>query len=167
MAKPQVRPAFAPTAHGGAQSVVFAPTIEFVTAKLTSLIRTNDHRVLGPSAPDRHRHGVQHQACLHARPHAPTNDRTRVQVKHGGQIHPPLMRADVGDVRYPLLVWLIMLELALQLVWGHLRRFAYLISGPLVAKHRFDLRCLHQPSNPIFATRHSRLLEIKEDAGLP
>ena len=34
----RVIPTVAPTALTGAQSVVFAPTIEFVTAKLTALI---------------------------------------------------------------------------------------------------------------------------------
>ena len=33
-------------AHAGTQAVGFAPTIEFVTAKLTVLIRMDDHRIL-------------------------------------------------------------------------------------------------------------------------
>ncbi len=50
--------AVAPEAHAGAQLVVFAAAIEFVTAKLTALIRRDDHRVFGLSATNRHRQSV-------------------------------------------------------------------------------------------------------------
>ena len=49
-----VIPAIAPAAHARAQSVVFAPTIELVAAKLATLIRMDDHRALRPSAPHSH-----------------------------------------------------------------------------------------------------------------
>ncbi len=51
----RVIPTVAPTAHARAQSVVLAPTVEFITAKLAALIRMDDHRLSGPSAPYRHR----------------------------------------------------------------------------------------------------------------
>lgn len=76
----RVVPAIAATAHARAQSVVFAPTVEFVATKLTALIRMDDHRVFWPSAPHRHRQCIQYQAGLHARAHAPAHHRTRVQI---------------------------------------------------------------------------------------
>lgn len=75
------------------------------------------------------------------------------------------MCADTVDIRDPGLVWLIMLELTLQLIGGHLRRLAHLVSGSHVTPHRFDLRCTHQPVNTVFATRSPRVLEVTEDAG--
>jgi putative transposase len=132
---------------------------------LTALIRMDDHRILWLSAPNRHRQCVQHQARLHACAHAPANDRTRVQIQHSSQIQPALMRSDVGDIRYPRVVWLIVLELTLQLIGYHLRRLAHLVPGSLVPPHRFDLRCTHQPGNTVFATRHTSFLEVTKDAG--
>ncbi len=75
------------------------------------------------------------------------------------------MCADIGDIRDPGLVWLIMLELTLQLIGGHLRRLADLVSGSHVTPHRFDLRCTHQPGNTVLTPRHTRFLEVAEDAG--
>jgi len=42
-----VIPAVTSTAHARAQTVVFAPTVELITAKLGALVRMNDDRVFG------------------------------------------------------------------------------------------------------------------------
>ena len=76
----RVIPAVTSTTHAWTQSVVFAPTVEFIAAKLAALIRMDDHRVFWPSAPHRHRQCIQYQAGLHARAHAPAHHRTRVQI---------------------------------------------------------------------------------------
>ena len=60
-----VIPAIAPAAHARAQSVVFAPTIELIATKLAALIRMDDHRAFGLSAPHSHRQRVQYQTRLH------------------------------------------------------------------------------------------------------
>ena len=39
----RIIPAVAPMAHARAQSVVFAPTVEFIATKLATLIRMDDH----------------------------------------------------------------------------------------------------------------------------
>ena len=79
-----------------AQSVVLAPMVELIAAKLAALIRMNDDARFGPSAPHRHHERIQHQDCLHSRARTP-----------------PLVRADVRGVRHPYLVWLVILELTL------------------------------------------------------
>ena len=120
----KMRSAISPSAHARTQSVVFAPPGELVAAKLAALIRMNEHGIFGPSAPHCHRQRIQHQARLHPRTHAPAHHRTRVQVQNGRQIQPTLMRADVRDVCHPSLIWLVLLELALQLVRCHQCRLA-------------------------------------------
>jgi len=47
-----------------AQSVVLAPMVELIAAKLAALIRMNDDARFGPSAPHRHHERIQHQDCL-------------------------------------------------------------------------------------------------------
>jgi hypothetical protein len=63
----------------------------------------------------------------------------RAGLQVGSQIQPTLMCVDIGDVRDPVLVWLIMLELTLQLIGGHLRRLAHLVHVPHVPPDQFDL----------------------------
>ena len=112
----RVIPAVTATAHARAQSVVFAPAVELIAAKLATLVRMDDHRVFGPSAPHRHRQSIQHQARLHAWPHAPAHHCTRVQVQHSRQIQPAFKCAYVRDIRHQSVVGFVVLELALQLV---------------------------------------------------
>jgi len=56
----RIVPKVSPAAHAGHQLVVFAPTVEIVTAKLAVLVRMNHHRVLGVPAPHGHHQRVQH-----------------------------------------------------------------------------------------------------------
>jgi hypothetical protein len=89
--------------------ISFVLTAELIAAKLTALIRMDDHQVFGPYAPKSYRQRIQHQARLHARPHTPANYRTRLQAQYGRKIQPALMRADIRDIRHLCMVWLVML----------------------------------------------------------
>ena len=71
----RVIPAVTPTTHARTQSDVFVQTVELIAAKLTSLIRMDDYRILGSPAPYSHRQRIQHQARLYARSNAPANHR--------------------------------------------------------------------------------------------
>ena len=61
----RIAPTVPSPAHAGHQMVVLAPTIEIITAKLAALVGVNHHMSFGPSAPYRHRHGIQYQLCGH------------------------------------------------------------------------------------------------------
>ena len=77
-----VIPAIATTTHARTELVVSAPTIELVAAKLTALIRMDDHRRLGAPAPYGHHQRIHYKARLYTRPHAPAHQLTRMQVQH-------------------------------------------------------------------------------------
>lgn len=62
----RVIPAVTTTTHAWTQSFVFSPTVELIAAKLTSMIRMDDHRIFGSPAPSKHRQRIQLQARLRA-----------------------------------------------------------------------------------------------------
>ena len=44
---------------------------------------------------------------------------SREQIQHYGQVQPPFVGADIGDVRGPGLVWPLGCELSIQVIGGH------------------------------------------------
>ena len=68
---------------------------------LRPLIRVM-HEPLGRSTPaDRHLERVDHELGPKMGGHGATDDRPGVQIHHRGEMQPPFVRDDVGDVRDP------------------------------------------------------------------
>jgi hypothetical protein len=113
----------APT-HAAHEVVIAQEVLPGVSSELAALVRVDGDNALGLSAPQGHQQRVEHQLSVNAVPHGPADHLPGEQVNDDGQVQPAFMRADVGDVGHPALIWLADVELALQVVGRHHRRLA-------------------------------------------
>ena len=58
-------------------------------------------RPRGSTSADRHLERADHELGPKMGGHGPTDDRPGVQIHHRGEMQPPFVRDDVGDVRHP------------------------------------------------------------------
>jgi hypothetical protein len=62
---------------------------------------------------------IERQIACHPIRHGPTHNTPAVQIQRGGQVEPPFLGGDVGDIRHPLLIGSLGREVPLQ----HVRRY--------------------------------------------
>src|SRR3954451_3128979 len=101
-----------------ANAVALAVSVELSGCVLGAAVGMEDHSNGRPTVRDRHVQRVGDQAGAHVIGDRPADNRTRVQVDHGGQVGPAVPSSDVGDVAAPLLVRRLGGELPAEQVWS-------------------------------------------------
>ena len=111
-----VVPAVALSAHRAYEPILFQFSLVVVGTVLRSpvAVRHNAFRVSAPEL--RLVECVYAQRFRHPLAHRPPGDLPAVEVKHAGQIEPPLVRRDICDVADPFLVRALCLEFAVEQV---------------------------------------------------
>jgi hypothetical protein len=128
---------------------------------LIALIRMHHHLARRFASPDGHEQRVDRQLPGHAFPHRPAHHLAREQIEHDGQIQPPLVGADLGNVGRPDLVRLSRFELAIQVV-GHHHRGAptVLARAALVARVRALPGQTHWAPHPMLAETFAHISQV-------
>ena len=104
---------------------------------------------------EKKRQGVEDEARVIA--HRPAHDLTGEQIEDGGQVQPPLIGRDVGDVRQPNLIRPGGQEGLVEQIVGD-RQAVIAVGGddPEAALgHRSDAMAMHQPLDPAAADEAS------------
>jgi hypothetical protein len=80
---------------------------EQVAGVLAPAVRMQDEFLKRPVAGERSGQCGAHERCIDPGARCPSHDRTRTEVEDDGQIEPPFLRPDVGDVARPDLMGLL------------------------------------------------------------
>ena len=147
----RVVPALPAPAHAAGDALGLEQLLELVTGVLAALVRVV-HQGAGFAAPPQgHEQGVADHLGLHGVAHGPTHDTPRVQVHDRCGIQQAFCRPDVGEVRCPLLVRPIGLEVPLQVVRGNVvLQPVHVVRGqPTPLTPGLQLGLAHQPGNPV------------------
>ena len=125
--------------------------LELVAGVLAALVRVVHQGAGFAASPQRHQQRITDHLGLHGVAHGPAHDAARVQVHDRCCIQPAFSRPDIGEVRCPLLVRAMGLEVALQMVWGDVVLQPSDVVGrqsaPLAT--RLQLGLAHQLGNPV------------------
>ena len=111
-----------------------------------------DHPLTRAAPEPGHPQGVLDQAGLHVWRHTPAHHLAAEQVNDRGQVQPPLIGGDIGDVSTPELIRRLRGEPALHQIGGH-RQVMFAVSGgnKLTLGARAQAMPLHQATHPLLA----------------
>src|SRR5436853_6916123 len=106
----------------------------------------------GAAVRHRHLHGVDHELCSQMRCHRPAHDPTTEQVADRGQVQPPLIGHDRGDVGDPDVVGPLGAEPTSDPVRCGSQFPGSFVPPTSTYVHTLTPGYVHQPANPLATT---------------
>lgn len=142
-----------PTTHAGRDVVAGQHALERLDGVLPARVAVTNQEIRRPKLEQGYLHRSAYQILRYSFANRPDNNSTREQDEDNGQIEPPFLSWDVGDIGTPFGVWPFSLKVILQQIGR--RVMLWLGSGhSLVSFHLLGSKPFlpHQAPHPVHAT---------------